>query len=212
MTTPANNATPKWQEGIWTLTAPDGRTWKADSPLKAVSMEMRERVPPHIAIARIVAATADDVASERREQVAVVEALEKAAEAALKSDGGDIAGRRARTAILSLISTAIAAEAKQRSEDAEKYLWLPIETAPKDGTEILGWREYAGCMLIRYTCMREFMSEREIESTDLDEETIESEDWFYADFVAGGRLEGSETPTHWMPLPTDPDAARKQST
>ena len=38
-------STPSPQQGIWTLTAPDGRTWQADSPLKAVSAEQRERVP-----------------------------------------------------------------------------------------------------------------------------------------------------------------------
>ena len=48
--------TPKPQFGTWTLTAPDGRTWKADSPLRCVSIEMRERVPAHVAMARIWAA------------------------------------------------------------------------------------------------------------------------------------------------------------
>lgn len=46
----------KPQTGVWTLTAPDGRTWKADSPLKACGAEQRERVPAEVAIARIFAA------------------------------------------------------------------------------------------------------------------------------------------------------------
>lgn len=49
----ADTPTPKAQEGEWTLTAPDGRQWKADSPLKCVSNEIRERVPPDVAMARI---------------------------------------------------------------------------------------------------------------------------------------------------------------
>ena len=48
--------TPKPQAGEWTLTAPDGRTWKADSPLKTVGAEQRERVPAKVAIERIFAA------------------------------------------------------------------------------------------------------------------------------------------------------------
>lgn len=49
----ADTPTPKAQEGEWTLTAPDGRQWKADSPLKCVSNEIKERVPADVAMARI---------------------------------------------------------------------------------------------------------------------------------------------------------------
>jgi len=80
--------------------------------------------------------------------------------------------------------------------------WQKIETAPKDGTEILGWRDDCGVLLIRWTALMYFCTERECE--ELDEETIEAEDWFCADFVAGSRLEGKESPTHWMPLPEAP--------
>jgi hypothetical protein len=43
----------RWQVGTWTLTAPDGRTWQADSPLKACSAEQRDRIPPEVALKRI---------------------------------------------------------------------------------------------------------------------------------------------------------------
>lgn len=49
----ADTPTPKAQEGEWTLTAPDGRTWKADSPLKCCAKELRERVPADVSLARI---------------------------------------------------------------------------------------------------------------------------------------------------------------
>lgn len=50
----AASPTPKAQAGTWTLTAPDGRTWQADTPLRCAAAEQRERVPPDVALARIV--------------------------------------------------------------------------------------------------------------------------------------------------------------
>ena len=47
------------QQGMWKLIAPDGRTWEADSPLKAVSAEQRERIPADVQLARIAAALAE---------------------------------------------------------------------------------------------------------------------------------------------------------
>lgn len=49
----ASVRTPPPQVGTWTLTAPDGRTWQAESPLKCCSLEQRERVPASVALARI---------------------------------------------------------------------------------------------------------------------------------------------------------------
>ncbi len=77
--------------------------------------------------------------------------------------------------------------------------WMPIETAPMDGTEILGFRSDAGRFLVRWTCLSDF--EMESENHKYSVEDWEAYDWFYADFVAGGRLDPSEYPTHWMPLP-----------
>lgn len=82
--------------------------------------------------------------------------------------------------------------------------WQLIDTAPMDGTEILAWRSDAGIMLVRYTCCADFVTEREAE--ELDEETLFANDWFYADFVSGDRLEGDLVPTHWMSLPQPPES------
>lgn len=49
----AAQRTPPPQAGTWTLTAPDGRTWQADSPLKCCSLEQRGRVPASVAMARL---------------------------------------------------------------------------------------------------------------------------------------------------------------
>ncbi len=57
------------QEGTWTLTAPDGRQWQADSPLKVVRDEQAARVPASVRLARIMAAVdevdAEDAAIQR---------------------------------------------------------------------------------------------------------------------------------------------------
>lgn len=80
--------------------------------------------------------------------------------------------------------------------------WRPIEEAPKDGTEILGWRDDCGVLLVRWTSLAEFLTDAEREQYD--EETEHQEDWFIADFVQGSRLENDCVPTHWMPLPEPP--------
>jgi hypothetical protein len=48
--------TPKPMQGIWTLIAPDGKAWQAESPLRVVAKESRERVPASVALERIYAA------------------------------------------------------------------------------------------------------------------------------------------------------------
>ena len=83
--------------------------------------------------------------------------------------------------------------------------WEIIETAPKDGTEILAWREDAGVFIARYTSADTVLTEREIEEQGWTDEQLFAEDWFAADFVAGCRMDGDLAPTHWMPLPKGPN-------
>jgi hypothetical protein len=65
-----SDSTPKAAEGTWTLTAPDGRQWQAEHPLKCVRLEQQERVPPEVALARIVAMANEPDFAERHLQLA----------------------------------------------------------------------------------------------------------------------------------------------
>lgn len=80
--------------------------------------------------------------------------------------------------------------------------WNPIETAPKDGTMVLLYcGEGCGTMLARWIAPCNFLNESEYRG-DLGD--WEDEDWFFADFVEGGRVSNDGVPTHWMPLPKKP--------
>ena len=61
--------TPKPMQGTWTLTAPDGRTWQAESPLRCAGLEQRERVPPEVGMARVLAMADEPDFAERHVQL-----------------------------------------------------------------------------------------------------------------------------------------------
>ena len=86
--------------------------------------------------------------------------------------------------------------------------WQLIETAPKDGTEILVCSDYGAVILARWVAPCDFLYASEHEGmADFDEP-----DWFYADFIEGGRLSNEGQPTHWMPLPAPPSDAHGTET
>lgn len=86
--------------------------------------------------------------------------------------------------------------------------WNLIESAPKDGTEIIGFRKDCGALLIRWVSPADFLTDQELEK--FPQETIFEPDWFYADFVSGGRMSNDGNPTHWMPLPAPPATDEKE--
>ncbi|CAB3909771.1 hypothetical protein LMG26842_05807 [Achromobacter dolens] len=80
--------------------------------------------------------------------------------------------------------------------------WKPIESAPKDGTEILAWREDCGQFIASYTSADAFpLTQAELDAYD--EATLFAKDWF-TQWPDATRLDGSEVPTLWQPLPADP--------
>jgi diadenosine tetraphosphatase ApaH/serine/threonine PP2A family protein phosphatase len=81
-----------------------------------------------------------------------------------------------------------------------------IEKAPKDGTEILAWHKHRGWFIASHTSPSGFpLTQKEID--EMDEETLFASDWF-TQWPAAERLEGSEVPTHWLPLPPYPDEVK----
>ena len=83
--------------------------------------------------------------------------------------------------------------------------WMPIETAPRDGTEILAWRDDCGAFMAKWTCVNELRTTSDKDRDEYDEETLFSEDWFGGDSEGNFRADGSEAPTQWQPLPAPPE-------
>lgn len=94
------------------------------------------------------------------------------------------------------------AQARTALSEAKAGGWQPIETAPKDGTEVLCWRDDCGQFIASYTSMDAMpLTQDEIDATD--EETLFAKDWF-TQWPQSIRLDGIETPTKWQPLPAPP--------
>lgn len=80
--------------------------------------------------------------------------------------------------------------------------WQDISTAPRNGEDLLLYREDAGIFFGRWTAPIHILTERELERENLSEESANEEGWFFLDVVSGARCD--EPPTHWMPLPSPP--------
>jgi len=77
--------------------------------------------------------------------------------------------------------------------------WQPIETAPKDGTEVLCWCPSAAMVPV----VMHFSSAEYFEREYGDAEYIE-EGWHLSYSYPNGLAECTWEPTHWMPLPEPP--------
>ena len=79
--------------------------------------------------------------------------------------------------------------------------WLPIETAPKDGTEVLVGVDIATVWIVR--------NARFVRGEDWMEPESEDGWWAYCNSVSQEMLEGIFAPTHWMPMPDPPQKWRQ---
>lgn len=93
--------------------------------------------------------------------------------------------------------------------------WQPIETAPKDGTEVLVFRMDCGCTPIVHVAF--YRSEQE---WDEDWKGHPPDDWsgknefvgwwsYTRSSLSQEKLSDHWTPTHWMPLPLPPNVSRE---
>lgn len=80
--------------------------------------------------------------------------------------------------------------------------WQPIATAPRHA-EVLVWRDDSGPFIAKLVTPDAVISPEEMEREGL-EFPDDFEEWFSD---AYGWQEGSERPTHWMPLPAPPTGA-----
>jgi hypothetical protein len=67
--------------------------------------------------------------------------------------------------------------------------WQPIESAPKDGTEILGWDKEGKYASVSFKVTRYYCN--------WENKYRDSKSWWKGNVTC--------TPTHWMPLPKPPE-------
>jgi hypothetical protein len=79
--------------------------------------------------------------------------------------------------------------------------WQPIETAPRDGTEVLVFVDCATVRIIRLAWWDDgsLWDHHGAESPEADRGW-----WSYDTSVTQTKLEGATAPTHWMPAPEPP--------
>lgn len=85
--------------------------------------------------------------------------------------------------------------------------WQPIDTAPRDGSDVLVLRDCAGVAIVHIAWYR---SREDWESSGKYFGGWDSlEDWegwwsYTRNSATQEKLEGADAPTHWMPLPEAP--------
>jgi hypothetical protein len=82
--------------------------------------------------------------------------------------------------------------------------WQPIETAPKDGTEVLVWCPSAALVPLAMHFSSEEYFAREYGDPDYMEAG-----WYLSYSYPDGLPECTWEPTHWMPLPEPPKVSNE---
>ncbi len=82
--------------------------------------------------------------------------------------------------------------------------WQPIETAPKDGTEVVGWFPYHSTATLGGSVFVMRWNDDRYHKRPVPY-------WEASGWVWGRRDQREKQPTHWMPLP-DPPAMQAERT
>lgn len=84
--------------------------------------------------------------------------------------------------------------------------WRPISSAPKDGTEVLVWYDFATVPIVHIAFYRSGKVIAELIEFGLSFEPNEVGWWSYIEnSMTQHQLTKYNTPTHWMPLPPAPE-------
>ena len=75
----------------------------------------------------------------------------------------------------------------------------PIEEAPRH-EELLLYREDCGWVIGQHTCLAEFMTDSEVENSELSEDDLHDDDWWCYSQDGLERLSNGGNPTHFIPL------------
>ena len=161
---------------VWTFN-PKGRPVLETKPLFAH--------PPHA-----LAAAQAEVKRLRIDLEALAHQWSKRSDMAHPSDAMLI-NKHIRELRAALSTHADTSELDRLVADAGRAKWQPIETAPKDGTEFLGYRN--GRIANAYRVQRD-----------------DCEMWSFGSQSGSVKYFPNVKPTHWMPLPDAPDAARAE--
>jgi hypothetical protein len=90
----------------------------------------------------------------------------------------------------------------QQLEFALANLWQPIDTAPKDGTDIIVGYDCGSVWIVHVAWWRQLEDWMRHDPEWSDDDVAW---WSYTNNpVTQERLDGHRTPTHWMPLPEPP--------
>ena len=88
----------------------------------------------------------------------------------------------------------LAAVTAERDKLLADHQWRPIDTAPKDGTEVLLFRADCGVVIGLWSCPAEQMSDCDLETSSLTEDEAYACEWWTQD---GHQFEDA---THWKPI------------
>jgi hypothetical protein len=85
--------------------------------------------------------------------------------------------------------------------------WQPIETAPRDGTDVLVYKDVATVPVVHIAWYRSEEEWRDHGGCLFGDTLEEYVGWwsYTRNSVTQEKLEGYAEPTHWMPLPEPPE-------